>query len=368
MLHYRNTIQKIYIELTEHCNLNCPSCFRVNWAKEPSHMSNDIFNKTLDSVAKANTVVIGGIGEPTAHPKFNQYSELLAQRGFVDRRSHTPLTIQVPGAEKSLELTSNAYFWPKDTLDTIVSLYKKVTVSVDGLPEFFKRARGFDFEIMAENIRSLAAKKKETRSKYPVIHAQLVLSDGNMHDVKELIPILKELGFQRLVISNLLPQCEGDKDNIVYTPYLTKELRDFVNSWYPIASGCQLPIKIPQTKLNFEHRCVFIEDGALIITANGDVAPCYRFAHDGVEYVFGRKKTVRAFYFGNVLEASLQDIWDRKDYEIFRFQNYASRYPSCVDCDYVEFCDYINSTEADCRANEPSCADCLWCRGLIECP
>jgi hypothetical protein len=34
----------------------------------------------------------------------------------------------------------------------------------------------------------------------------------------------------------------------------------------------------------------------------------------------------------------------------------------------VDSCEYITSSEADCRANEPSCADCLWCRGLIECP
>ena len=367
MLHYRNKIQKIYIELTEHCNLNCPSCFRINWAKEPIHMHRDVFGKLLDSAAQTGTVVIGGIGEPTAHPKFNEYSKLLAQLGFAGQKQD-PLTILAPVAQKSLELTSNAYCWPENILDTIASFYKKVTVSVDGLPNFFKRARGFDFEIMAENVRALAAKKKELRSKYPAIHAQLVLSADNIQDVKELIPKLKELGFQRLVISNLLPQSEDDKDNIVYTPYLSKELRDFVNSWYPIASGCQLPIKIPQTKLTFEHRCVFIEDGALIVTARGDVAPCYRFAHDGLEYVFGRRKRVRAFYFGNIMEDDLLSIWNRKDYEIFRFQNYASRYPSCVDCDYVEFCDYINSTEADCRANEPSCADCLWCRGLIECP
>jgi len=311
-------------------------------------MDEAVFAKIATETTSAKTIVVGGVGEPTAHPQFCHYSRLLAH--------------------ENMELTSNAYRWDDNTLQTIADLYKKVTISVDGLPASFFEARGFAFEVMAENVKSLAAKKKTARAKFPLIHAQLVLSKENLHDIKELIPLLKERGFERFVISNLLPQTEQDKDNIVYTPYLDKELRDFVNSWYPVASGNQLPIKIPQTKFSAEHRCAFVETGALFITAQGNVAPCYRFAHDGQEYVFGRRKKVRAVSFGNILEKPLSEIWRREDYLTFRFQNYASRYPSCIDCDYVECCDYITTSEADCRANEPSCADCLWCRGLIECP
>jgi MoaA/NifB/PqqE/SkfB family radical SAM enzyme len=267
-----------------------------------------------------------------------------------------------------MELTSNAYCWDEDILQTILACYQKVTVSVDGLPDSFLAARGFEFEVMAGNVRRLFESRKAAHIKLPLIHAQLVLSKDNVHDVRELIPLLKSVGFGRLLVSNLLPQNEQDKGKIVYTPYLDKGLREFVNSWYPVASANQIPIKIPQTKFSAEHRCSFVEDGALFITAEGHAAPCYRFAHDGVEYVFDRKKEVKAVSFGNILHSPLSDIWLRKEYLTFRFQNYASRYPSCIDCDYVECCDYITTSEADCRANEPSCADCLWCRGLIECP
>ena len=345
---YRNIIEKIYVELTENCNLNCPACFRQNRTDLPTDMSELVWGKVLAEARAIKTIVIGGVGEPTAHPKFCEYSEAL---------SH-----------ENMELSSNAFNWERDTLNTIAALYKKVTVSVDGLPPYFASARGFDFEIMAENIRGLTRAKKAAGSKFPFIHAQLVLSTDNLQDVRKLIPLLKQIGFQKLVISNLLPQTQQDMDKIFYTPYLSQERRAFVNSWYPIGSQNQLLIKIPQTKFSAEHRCGFVENGAVFITASGHIAPCYRFAHDGREFVFGREKKVRPVYFGNILENSLSDIWQQKDYEIFRFQNYASRYPSCIDCDYVEFCDYVNSSEADCRANEPSCADCLWCRGLIECP
>jgi MoaA/NifB/PqqE/SkfB family radical SAM enzyme len=311
-------------------------------------MRHDVFEKVREASATAKTVIVGGIGEPTAHPEFDRYSRLLAH--------------------ENMELTSNAYCWDEFTVQTILDCYKKVTVSVDGLPDSFFAARGFEFDVMAENVGRLLKSRKAAHIRLPLVHALLVLSKDNFDDVTRLIPVLKKVGFGRLVVSNLLPQTEQDRGKIVYTPYLDRVLRDSVHSWYPVASANQIPIKIPQTKFSAEHRCSFVEDGALFITSEGNVAPCYRFAHDGVEYVFDRKKEVKAVSFGNILRSPLADIWQNKAYLNFRFQNYASRYPSCIDCDYVECCDYITTSEADCRANEPSCADCLWCRGLIECP
>jgi MoaA/NifB/PqqE/SkfB family radical SAM enzyme len=229
-------------------------------------------------------------------------------------------------------------------------------------------ARGFEFELLASNVRRLNEAKRLAGVKTPVVHAMLVLSKDNINDVKELIPLLKKTGFAKLFISNLLPQREEDKDKITYTAYLDEKLRRFVHSWYPVASSSGIPMKTPMTKFSSEHRCAFVENEAVFITANGDIAPCYRFAHDGKEYVFGREKRVRAHYFGNIKRSNLTEIWNQLDYYDFRYRNYASRYPSCIDCDYVECCEYITSSEADCRANEPSCADCLWCRELIECP
>ena len=348
MITYTDSIKKIYIELTQNCNLNCKFCFRTGRKRQPADMQEHVFQRVLESVPPAQTIVIGGVGEPTAHPQFAEFSKRLAH--------------------ENMELTSNAYIWDDKTIGTIVTHYKKVTVSVDGLPSSFYAARGFEFDVMADNVRRLIEAKKNAGSKTPVIHAMLVLSKDNIDDVRELIPLLKKTGFAKFIVSNLLPQTEEDKDKITYTPYLDEKKRRFVHAWYPVASANGIPMKTPMTKFSSEHRCAFVENEAVFITADGNVAPCYRFAHDGLEFVFGRKKKVRAYYFGNILEKPLKDIWDQDDYLDFRYRNYASRYPSCIDCDYVECCDYITTSEADCRANEPSCADCLWCRELIECP
>jgi len=311
-------------------------------------MPEDVFSRIVGDEIRGDTLVVGGVGEPTAHPRFIEYSK---------RLNHD-----------NMELTSNAFKWDDETIQTMITHYKKVTVSVDGLPDSFFAARGFEFDVMTGNVRRLIEARKAAGKQTPVINAMLVLSKDNFDDVKALLPVLKKAGFARLIVSNLLPQTEEDKSKIIYTPYLDTELRKSVHRWYPAASAAGIPMKIPMTKFSAEHRCAFVENEAIFITAQGNLAPCYRFAHDGQEFVFERKKKIRAAYFGNILENTLTELWNRDDYIDFRYRNFASRYPSCVDCDYIECCEYLSSSEADCRANEPSCADCLWCRELIECP
>jgi radical SAM protein with 4Fe4S-binding SPASM domain len=98
------------------------------------------------------------------------------------------------------------------------------------------------------------------------------------------------------------------------------------------------------------------------------VVPCYRFAHDGTEYVLGRMKRVRRHAFGSLAESSLQEIWESAPYLRFRRTLTENRYPSCPDCDLLEGCDMAADTTADCWSGTPSCADCLWARGFMRCP
>ncbi len=345
---YENKLKKIYMELTERCNLNCVNCFRNTWEHIPSDMSLEVFSKIKEDLPKLDSIAIAGIGEPTVHPKFVQFSEELK--------------------EFNLELTTNAFNWSGDVIGTIAKHYKKVTISVDGLPNTFKAIRGFDFSILKENVKRLVLLKKQLNSKFPILHAQLVLSKSNVKEIKELIPLLKSTGFSKLIISNLLPQKIEDIDEIMYVLHSGEKIKQLRNSWYPAGSSNQFQIKLPQVELKTERRCLFVENGTMFITSRGDISPCYRFSHSGIEYVFGRKKQVNEWYFGNILKENIMDIWNNKEYTSLRVQNYSNRFPSCMDCDNVDFCDYVNTADADCLGNYPSCADCLWTRGFIECP
>lgn len=343
-------VKKVYLELTQQCNLNCVTCFRKNWHMPLIVMKDDVFNQVNASLHASETleeIVIGGIGEPTTHPKFIEYVHSLP--------------------DVKLSITTNAFLWSDEVVDLLAKRFERVIISVDGLPETFFKIREFDYIRLEKNVTRLNRKKEEYHRNRPFLVAQLVLSTWNIEDVTPLFPYLQRMKFMKLILSNLLPQSEEDKDLIVYTKYDNQRLHDLKNEWLNASMRHQIQIKFPNIELKTERKCYFVEDGTTTITANGDVAPCYRFAHPSIEYVFGRRKQVYEFYYGNVLNQTLEEIYQSRGYVDLRNQNFANRFPSCPDCDLVDSCDYINDSLCDCKGQYPSCADCLWTRGFVEC-
>lgn len=135
---------------------------------------------------------------------------------------------------------------------------------------------------------------------------------------------------------------------------------------YAFRKGIKLTL--PNCELKTERRCGFIDDGATFVAASGEIVPCYRLSHTYQEYVFGRRKTVFRHSFGNLHEKGLREIWESKEYKSFRESVDNNKYPSCTDCDLVEWCDLAKDTTTDCYTASPSCADCLWTRRFVICP
>ncbi len=349
-MNYISSIKKVYLELTQHCNLNCVSCFRKNWHTPLVLMSPEIFTRVNEDLHQCPTleeIVLGGIGEPTIHPNFVSYVQSLPS--------------------VTLSITTNAYRWSDEVVDLLARKFEKVIISIDGLPETFKKIREFDFSILVENVERLNKQKEKYHRNRPFLIAQLVLSEWNIDDVTPLFPILQKLQFMKLILSHLLPQSEDEKDLIVYKLFDNQRLKQLKNEWLNAAMRHQIQVKFPNIELKTERHCVFVENATTTICADGQVAPCYRLAHPSIEYVFGRRKQVYPFYYGSLDKQSLTDIYNSTTYIDLRDQNYGNRFPSCPDCDLVDSCDYINDSQCDCNGQYPSCADCLWTRGFVEC-
>jgi len=343
-------LRKVYLELTQRCNLNCISCFRQNWGGELHEMSPETLDRCLRDLhanPELEEIVLGGIGEPTTHSRFNQIVKDLP--------------------DVTLSITTNAFFWSDETIDTLARNFERVIISVDGLPGTFEVIRNFDLTRLFDNVSKLIQRRNELGLHRPFLIAQLVLSEYNIDDVSGLIPLLHKNGFMKLVLSNLLPQNAEDADKIVYALYDNERMKQKRNEWLNLCLSNQLQVKFPNIELKTERKCVFIEDGTMTINSDGNVSSCYRFAHPSIEYVFGRRKQVYPYHYGNVNQNTMREIWDTRQYRDLRLQNLANRFPSCPDCDLVDSCDYVNDSQCDCKGQNPSCADCLWTRGFVEC-
>ncbi|MBC3888129.1 radical SAM protein [Acetobacterium paludosum] len=336
-------IKRIYIELTNRCNLDCEMCFRHTWDTVEGDINLNLLKsirEQLKELPALEQVFFGGIGEPTVHPQFKEVVELFA--------------------EYELLITSNGIM-SEDNAKILCEKFSEVYFSAD---KYHEDTQGVKNQLL-QTFERFSDYHKRTRSSTPKVGVAYVLTRSNSAALFDILNMMRHYGFHRLSLSHLMPLAEKDKDDIFYTRYENPEGKAFLEK---IFTYRDIKINIPDMELKTERRCAFIDKGYIYINAGGEVMSCYRLANSYDEYVFGSKKRVLKHSFGNVKEKSLKEIIEGKEYQNFWNVVYNNQYPSCVDCDLRGGCSLVEDTKYDCYFNTPSCADCLWVRNFIRCP
>ncbi len=343
-------MKKVYLELTNRCNLNCIMCYRKSWHESVHDMDGTLLRKCVEEIVESTTVeavVLGGIGEPV-------YSKDIF---YVTRALK----------DKHLTITTNGTLMTEELADLLIDCIDEVVISVDGLAENFWAIRGFPLEQVLININALNKRKLERGSKTPNVAVQMVLTKDNYEEAPALVELAEQHDIYKVIYSNVVPASLEDADLVVYKMYEKEPLKGVLDKAILKGLMKKIEIMVPEVMLKSERRCRFIDEDSMMVTVDGYVVPCYRLAHDGTEVVFGRAKVIEAHHFGHVAESSLEEIWQKDDYVNYRSTVYNNQYPSCMDCDMLDGCDMAKNSDMDCWGNVPSCADCLWSRKIVYC-
>ena len=65
------SLRRVYVEVTNKCNLTCRTCMRNVWNVKYGLMTNETFNRILSGLQVCSPkpdIFFGGYGEPLAHP------------------------------------------------------------------------------------------------------------------------------------------------------------------------------------------------------------------------------------------------------------------------------------------------------------
>lgn len=77
----RDTFKKIYIEITNICNLNCPFCYKSK--KSKTMLTLDKFKLVLDKIKPyTKYIYLHVLGEPLIHPQVNEMINYAFENGF----------------------------------------------------------------------------------------------------------------------------------------------------------------------------------------------------------------------------------------------------------------------------------------------
>jgi tungsten cofactor oxidoreducase radical SAM maturase len=348
-------VNKLYIEATTGCNLQCRTCIRNIWDDPQALMSRETIQcllASLDNLPNLQRVIFSGFGESLTHPHIFDFIESI--------RKH----------ELAVTIATNGLLINPIIASELVKLgVDRVMISIDGgKPETFADVRGALLSQIVENIRNLNEAKRQLRSLFPSIGIEFVALRSNVAELEQVSQLASQLNVSRILVSHVLPYTEELRDEVLYgyepvPPFKTISWPLRADAWIMWATQ-----DLPRMHWGADRRCRFVQDHAMVIGWDGGISPCYALSHNYRYFAIdGREKLVSRYGFGNVNENSLAEIWMSEDYVRFRNEVKGYHFPSCPNCDLRETCD-LRRQNKGCWGWNPSCADCLWAQDIVRCP
>jgi MoaA/NifB/PqqE/SkfB family radical SAM enzyme len=410
-------LNKIYVEPTNRCNLNCVTCIRNSWEESFEDLAWPAYQSLIDGLADfpdAKTIAFAGFGEALLHPRFSDMIRLAHANGLRTEMTSNAMLLTSSLAERlidagldqftvSIDGTSNESHGAvrpgaslEEIMDNVRKLFwwseKKCTTQPDN-----KRSSKEEISTHPNNLDgSPLALLDMTSFKAPLegaldlaplaplkIGIEFVAMKSNIPELPALQEIAKNIRASFILVSNVLPYTPELQDEILYNlePTSYEGQGDDRNPLWilPKMDLSRETLKLISTivsqqanlsylDINLNQRnnyCPFIRPGSLAVSCHGSVSPCPPLLHSYTCYLRGWKKFFRRCEYGSLQEQSLKSIWLQPDFAAFRERVRNFDFSPCTDCGG---CEDSEKNEKDCHDNPfPVCGDCLWARGVLRC-
>jgi len=360
-----HSLARVYIEPTSRCNISCRACIRQTWNEPQGDMSPALFNKLLSDLRRfphLDSAMLGGFGEPTAHPDIiRMVSELNA-------------------AGVRVEMVSNGTLLDAKMADGLLNAgLKRLWISFDGTdePTFERSRQGARFKEVVENLKRLRGKLE--------LGIAFVVSRSNFSDLKNIGWLAKKTGAAFVSVSNVIPYAPDMEKQMVCSQALALgsmsrargaveldlprlDLSESTRDTLWRVAGGNESLSLMGGPLGARvDECRFIRERCSFVRWDGQVSPCMALLHSHVIYFHARERRNKSHSFGNVAERGLVDIWNSPEYAAFRDKVAKFDFSPCHVCGG---CGYSSENKEDCGGNvhPAACGGCLWAQGIIQCP
>jgi MoaA/NifB/PqqE/SkfB family radical SAM enzyme len=424
-------LAKVYVEPTTRCNLTCRTCIRNAWEEPAGDMGPEVFERLLQDLAALDPspgVVLGGFGEPLAHPRILEMVERVKALGVPRVELITNGCLLDQGTSRSLIEAGLDTLWV--SLDGIrPESYNDVRLGAL-LPQVLENLRGFreirsrlcDCSALPEprhlpgwglpreymghymamerylvdlarrlSVRDAAApagsepdhELSPSRLPCTELGIAFVAMKRNIADLPFVVWAGRMVGATRFNVSNVIPYTAEMVEEVLYEDSL--QVAPMPTLWHEALKLPAIDVSdLTRTQLRavvhgrhestllrsdvsrVTRSCPFVEAGSTSIAWDGKVGPCQELLHTHNEYVNRRRRCIDSYVVGDLSERSLADIWSDPDYVAFRRRVQGFDFAPCIACGG---CAMSDGNQADCEDDTfPRCGACLWAHGVIRCP
>lgn len=373
-----NSLRRLYVEITNQCNLNCSTCMRNVWDVQYGRMSLQTFQKILaglQSCLPKPEIFMGGYGEPLSHP------ECLA---MIKHAKSIGLRVS---------LITNGILLTEEVARVLIGLgLDKLWVSLDGAsPDCYSDVRlGNALPAIIENLNRLRSLQFQYYGFFPwtmlpKLGIAFVAMRRNIHELPDVVKLGTKLGAVEYCISNVLAHNHVLGEESLYLRSMDYMNGPSANHWRPLIrlpkidieestedvitsllkNGNRLELMGSDIKMNGDL-CPFVERGSVSIRWDGKVSPCLPLLYTHKYLLDKRERTSREYFVGDIHKDDISSIWNAKRFQDLRQRLQDFDFSPCTSCNSCEMAD---ENLEDCYGNtHPTCGGCLWAQGFIRCP
>lgn len=420
--------QKVYVELTTRCNLQCKMCVKYTAGSciPEEDMSIETFQKILPSLATIENLILNGIGESLLHHDLIPIIE--------SARKIMP-------AKSSIGLQSNGLLLTKSSARTLMQAgLSTMCLSVDRFEDPEIQSKGeHSFRAVQRSVENLSHARRLENNNF-TIGLEIVLTKNSIGDLPGLVRWAADNGIDYILTSHLILYDQGAEKECLFNPHppealeiftryagiaaskgldFTKELtlyrthagtrssqlfidiikdmleeskqrdiqlnlgdldlrsvqestilEDSIQETKELAKEKGIDLFIPHFQATSERECRFLKEKTVFIAANGDIMPCHFLWHTYSCRILKDDASVLKRSFGNVSHKTLHATWHSKNYTNFRREAESYEYTHCWTCAQGP-CPTLLADDGgyanDCYGSQVPCGHCQWNLGGIRC-
>jgi MoaA/NifB/PqqE/SkfB family radical SAM enzyme len=323
-------LETLYLELTNRCNISCPSCPRTCFfsKKAPRDLSPDSARAILDQIPRGIRIVEHGLGEPLLNPHVVRITALCKNYGHrVIFNSNVTL---LDSAMAEGLVTAG--------LDEL-----RISLETPDKDSYHRVRPGSDFSLVVSNVQSAVEVKRRLRSDTPRLSFWMTAARSRLERLPDLLRLAARVGVPEVYLQRLVTfgsgtavqdesvfrkQDGGWKKILQESEKLSRQLG--VRLW---SSGNRKPTgALPRLPRRPWSECYRPFRNAYI-QADGDFLPCCitPFSMGPMRDQLG--PNLEKLVLGNIFSQSFDDVWRGRRYKAFRdaFDS-DNPWPCCLRC------------------------------------
>lgn len=311
---------RLYMDLTQSCNIHCIHCFRETLKPKPARITpTRLAILERDLFPYVSLLALSETGE-------SLYVRLLPQALAAAKRAGVPfIHIQSNGTHLSPEVS---HMLLDEGLDAL-------GISLDAATkETFEAIRvGAQWEKVIENIRGLVRQRQNGRKSSLRIAFNYAIMEQNAAECLDFLHLAKELQVDSVSFTHLFVEREEMRDwSLIYDTQRANQLceeirREAEKLNLPVAVPFDLPNNLQPfsgeklVDLVYRGFCSAAHESWIFLRANGNCYPCFNLQDSQL--------------LGNIFDTSFRRIWN--DPKNLRWRERAIRKGEAVGCDHCKF-------------------------------